>query len=176
MDKKEQRKVLAAIDAKRPLAHGLGYYGIIQPRDDGEFEVTVYAVSKTVRYGARVTAVNRAWSDRPYYRCKDLWKSYTGATIVCFDEKRFRKLLSAMWYNGRWGEKVEWKKDASWMAHNIVYLNLEALKKTKYRYCAFELYDKTCERLSLVPYCQLYAKHPQTETFVYSIFISSTTS
>ncbi len=135
-------------------------YGIITPRAGGEFTLTCYAVKETKRYGIQMTEVNRAWSDRNYYQCKNIWKNWFGSTMIEFDEQRNRAQESYDWYNGKWGAKMKWSKGGEWFMPYVKYMNLDALSETRYKYCA---YDRYHGNLSLIHYCRLFAKHKEVE-------------
>lgn len=163
MTKSEHAQVLAAYNAD---IHNFTtqYYGFIKPRLHGEFTLTVYAVRNTKAKGVRIIEVNRAWSDRPYFICKDIWQNVWGQTMVEFDEMRNRPQESYGWYRGRWGNNhVKWNEDGkhtSWFMQDVRYANLDALASTKYKYCAFDRYQG---EMSLVEYCRLCVRHKEVE-------------
>lgn len=159
MTKKEREYVRTAFENDRH-SYRIQLYGFVKPRLHGEFTLTVYAVSDTKRYGLRIIEVNRAWSDRPYYVCKNIWKNMFGTTMVEFDERRNRPELSYAWYDDKWGGKCDWAKNPSWFMQYVRYANLDALAETKYKYCAYAQYDGD---MPLVPYCRLFAKHKAVE-------------
>lgn len=135
-------------------------YGIITPRKHGEFSLVCYAVKETKRHGIQMTEVNRAWSDRPYYQCKNIWKNVWGSTMIEFDERKNRPQESYGWYEGKWGARVKWSDGESWFMKYVKYLNLDALAETKYKYCA---YDRYHGEMSLMAYCRLFDKHKEVE-------------
>ena len=137
------------------------FYGFIKPRAGGEFTVTVYAVNETKRHGIRVAEVNRAWSDRPYYRAKDLWRNVWGGLMVEFDEAKHRPHLSFDWYGGKWGARTRWERRKNlWWVDGVRLVNPAALQATRYRYAAFPHYSGA---MPLVPYCQLWKRFPEVE-------------
>ncbi len=142
--------------------HRMEVFGIITPRDNGEFTLNCYAIKETKRYGLQMTEVTRAWSDRLYYQPKNIWKGGLGGfqKMVEFDEERGKKHLSGGWYCGRWGDAVFWGRKDQWFIPYTCYINLDALAETKYKYCAFDQYKGD---LSLVPYCRLFKSHKEVE-------------
>lgn len=160
MTKTERQYVLEAYKKDRH-EYQTQLYGFVKPRLHGEFTLTVYAVRDTSRKGIRITEVNRAWSDRPYYVCKNIWKNMWGTTMVEFDEVRNRPQENWQWYRGKWSDrKTRWNEDMSWFMQYVRYANLERLADTKYKYCAFGQYRGD---MPLVPYCQLSAKYRSVE-------------
>lgn len=136
-------------------------YGVFKTRPNGEFTLTTYAVNYTKTFGYRVTEVNRMWSDRPYYVCKNLWRGMWGGIHVEWDERRNRPQESYGWYEGRWSRRVNWRKDgAMWWLGYIRYINLDALQETKYRYCGYESYKGP---LTLMQYVNLWKRHKELE-------------
>lgn len=166
MTKSERRTAAEAYSADPDKQHKTRYYGFIKPRLHGEFTLTVYAVSDTKTHGLRVVEVNRAWSDRPYYVCKNLWRNLWGNTSVEFDEDCNRDYIrrpESQRYHNRWGDKIPWNgkgNNANWFIPYVRYRNLDALASTKYRYCAFDRYSGG---LSLVEYCRLFNRHKEIE-------------
>lgn len=161
MNAKIRQMVLDAYKADLNHDHKKVYYGFIEPRQHGEFTFTVYAVSDTRTRGLRVIEVNRAWSDRPYYRCKNLWRNVWGQLMTEFDEQRNRPQESYGWYGGKWGGKTSWSKNGEdWFVSCVRYANLDALAQTKYKYCAFSQYRGG---LALMPYIRLLQKHKEVE-------------
>ena len=162
MTKSEREQVLAVYNADNH-AFQTQYYGFVKPRLHGEFTLTVYAVRDTKAKGIRITEVNRAWSDRPYFVCKNIWRNVWGNTMIEFDEERNRPQESYGWYRGKWGSPIKWDKGGKrndWFMQYIRYANLDALASTKYRYCAFDLYQG---EMSLVEYCRLFSRHKEIE-------------
>lgn len=161
MTRKGREMAIAAYNADECRFHNTCFYGHIRPRANGEFTLTIYAVNWTKTYGFRVTKVNRSWSDRPYYVCKNVWRSMWGGIHVEFDERRNRPQESYGWYNGMWGGKVSWTNSgAFWYAPWVGYINLDAIKETRYKYCGFEHY---AGGMSLVEYCALWDRHKGIE-------------
>ncbi len=160
--KKHRDAVLAAF-AEDGLGYPVKVYGLVTPRRNGEFRLDCYAVKRTKRRGVQMTAVNRAWSDRDEYLVKDIWKTCFGMTRVVFDEREARLGREESWYGGEWGEPQEWADGGAWFMRHVRYLNLDALERTRYRYCQFARYRGD---IPLVRYAALYAKHPQIEHIV----------
>lgn len=162
MTKSEHAQVLSAYNAD-VHNYQTQYYGFVKPRLHGEFTLTVYAVRNTKAKGIRITEVNRAWSDRPYFVCKNVWQNVWGTTMVEFDEERRRPQESYGWYRGKWGSRTKWNENGkrnNWFMQYVRYANLDALASTKYKYCAFDLYQG---EMSLVEYCRLFARHKEVE-------------
>lgn len=156
-----RKKALAAFKRDLCAWRATNFYGFIKPRPGGEFTLTVYAVNWTKTHGYRVAEVNRAWSDRPFYVCKDVWRNMWGSISVEWDETSHRRGLECQWYNGRWGKKVRWDKHGGyWYAPWVKIVNMDALKETAYRYCGYEFYDGG---LSLVEYTTLWKRHKGVE-------------
>ena len=150
-----------AFDADKYHSHNTCFYGHVKPRPNGEFTLTVYAVNWTKTYGYRVTEVNRSWSDRNYYVCKNVWRSMWNGIQVEFDERVHRASQEYGWYNGKWGRRVRWDKGGTyWYAPWVSYMNLDALKETRYKYCGFEHYSGG---MSLTEYCALWDRHRGVE-------------
>lgn len=168
MTKKEEAAALAAYKADPHHTHKTQFYSIIFPQGGGELVEKVFAVSDTKRHGLRVREINKAESNRDYYQTKDVWKNVWGKYMVEFDERRNRPQEEGGWYRGKWGNKTAWE-DASWWCKYNRPANLEALAETGYRFSGYADYFKAIpqwrqdERLQLVPYLQLWKKHPQVE-------------
>lgn len=160
---KRHRDAVFAAFAKSGGGYPVKVYGIVTPRKNGEFTLNCYAIKETKKRGVQMTEVNRAWSDRDEYLVKDIWKTYFGHTCVVFDEHEARPNGEGQWYEGRWGEPQKWTDGGAWFMPYIRYLNLDALKDTRYRYCQF---DKYRGPMPLVRYAALYARHPQVEHIV----------
>ena len=161
MTNKERQMAIDAFEADKYHSHNTCFYGHVKPRPNGEFTLTVYAVNWTKTYGYRVTEVNRSWSDRNYYVCKNVWRSIWGGIQAEFDERVHRASQEYGWYNGKWGGKVRWKDSGTfWYAPWVSYINLDALKKTRYKYCGYEFYEGS---MSLTEYCSLWNKHKGIE-------------
>ena len=161
MTSKERQMAIDAFEADKYHSHNTCFYGHVKPRPNGEFTLTVYAVNWTKTYGYRVTEVNRSWSDRPYYVCKNVWRSMWGGIQVEFDEGRNRKGQEEQWYNGRFGAKVRWDKSGGyWYSPWVSYINLDALKETRYKYCGYEFYEGS---MPLTEYCSLWNRHKGIE-------------
>ena len=139
---------------------GTQFYGYIRVRRNGEFRLDTYAVSVTKARGVQMTEVNRAWSDRQTYLCKNVWKNVWGMTMVEFDEASGRPGQEGQWYNGKWGVPVRWNDGWSWYMASVRLRNPGALKETNYRYCAYEAYRGG---LSLMAYVRLYREHREVE-------------
>ena len=159
MTKTERQYVLEAYQRDRHK-YQTQLYGFIKPRLHGEFTLTVYAVRDTSRKGIRITEVNRAWSDKPYFVCKNIWKNIWGTTMVEFDEERNRPQESYGWYRNKWGHNMDWDKSSSWFMQYVRYANLDRLAETKYKYCAYAQYKGD---MPLVPYCRLSLKYKDVE-------------
>lgn len=157
--KKTRADLLAAYE-NDGFTSGTQFYGYIKVQGNGEFRLDTYAISVTKTYGVQMTEVNRAWSDKPTYRCKNVWKNIWGMTMIEFDEKRGRPGQEGQWYNGKWGRAVHWKNGDSWYMPTVHLRNPEALKETKYRYCGYEGYRGG---LSLMAYVRLYKEHKEVE-------------
>jgi len=139
-------------------------YGIITPRKHGEFSLVCYAIKETKRHGIQMTEVNRAWSDRPYYQCKNIWKNVWGSTMVEFDERKNRPQESYGWYAGKWGAKMKWSEGEEWFMPYVKYLNIDALSETKYKYCAYDQYIRNpVANLSLIAYCRILDEFKEVE-------------
>jgi hypothetical protein len=155
---KETAAAVAAYKADTDK-HRLNFYGYIRPTKNGEAAVTVYCVNETKAHGIRVRAVNRAWTNRNAFQCRDLWKNCWGQLMVEFDEQKNRPQESYGWYGGKWGGRQPWTEEgATWFAPFVRYINLDALAGTRYRYAAADAYHGP---LPLVPYLQLYRRHPK---------------
>ena len=163
MNSAERKMVLAAHAANPIRDYRTIYYGFVTPTKGGEFRLKVYAVNETKTYGIRATDILKAWSDRDYYQLKDVWFNYQGTPMVEFDEMKNRPHLAHHWYRGRWGARISWKNGYLTGEDYTRYVNLEALKETRYKYCAFESYSG---KLSLVQYCRIFAKHKEAELLV----------
>ena len=161
MTSKERQRAIDAFNADEFHSHNTCFYGWIKPRANGEFTLTIYAVNKTLSYGYRVTEVNRSWSDKPYYVCKNVWRSMWGGIQVEFDERVHRASQEYGWYNDKWGRKVRWSTSGTfWYAPWVRYMNLDALDETKYKYCGFKFYEGP---MSLTEYCSLWNMHKGIE-------------
>ena len=161
MTKKEKAAALAAYAADQRKTHHTQFYGFLKPTRKGEVEVKVFAVSDTKTYGLRVKEVNRAWSDRPYYQSKDVWKNVWGTWMVEWDEEKNRPQESHQWYRGKWGSEELWENGSKWFAKYVRHVNLEALAGTRFRYCGFADYARHAPEdnaLPLVQYLQLWEK------------------
>lgn len=157
---KKIREEMLAEHQRLGIGTGTRIYGYIKPRKNGEFTLNTYALNVTKTYGVRLVEVNRAWSDKPYYLVKNLWRNFWGGAKVSFNEVVERPGQESEWYNGKWGVRTSWKDGGYWFRHDMRYMNPEALRETRYRYCAF---DPLHSAFSLVPYVALYRKYPEIE-------------